>query len=118
MIRIRTILAISIATLFSTTGFALPPVKRADTPLSWVTYACESSSDSEQGSGYCSGYIEGVFNTIDEWCVPEDVSHSELRASIFDYLVQVEQSEERKVFPYIPAAPTIVEAVSRLYPCD
>lgn len=94
---------------------ALPPVKRADTTLGHVLHACESALESEYADAYCVGFIEGVFNTVESWCVPASITHNELRYSIIAKLKTVDSTSS---FPFPSAAEEIQSAIEDLYPCD
>lgn len=93
------------------TAWAYPPVKRADTPVSWVLYACDSAQTSDTGSGYCDGFIEGVANTINPWCVPAETTRRELRERIIADLRNYDEF-------LAPAAPSIRAIIAARWPCD
>ena len=92
-------------------AWAYPQVNRADTTVSWVLFACDSSESSDTAGGYCAGFIEGVADTVNPWCVPAETTKIELRELIISDLRNYDEF-------LAPAAPSIKAIIAARWPCD
>lgn len=100
---------------FSGLSVAYPPVDQASTDVNWLIHACNSSdSGSKFAEGFCKGYIEGVYSSISNWCVPADVSRERLQGLIIAELRIIEQTEGGRQ----SASQAIMRIISRRWPCD
>ena len=97
----------------SWTTYAYPPVDRVDTSTFWVLTACDDQ-DSKAAEGYCTGFIEASYNSVEDWCVPEDVSRGRLKDLIIAELrmLNVEAGERNS------ASDEIQKIIAIRWPCD
>ena len=96
---------------------AYPEVKRASVGASWLLKACNERDQSQIAQGYCDGFIEAAWNTIDPWCVPQDVSIKNLREFVISDLRASLQSNEIDG-AFTPAVDAVTTAISRRWPCE
>ena len=95
------------------TTFAFPEVHQAKTGVFWVLAACDEAEHSDQAKGYCAGFSEGVYNSMKEWCVPEEVTRGELQELIVVELRLL----DAKSGEINPARDAITEIISDRWPC-
>ena len=87
--------------------------QRIETPLAayWLQYACSRDSN-DSASGYCQGAIEASYSVMEGWCVPAEVTQSEIKAVVVEALLSQSFS------PLDPAAEFIWGAIDAEWPCD
>jgi len=99
--------------LFSFSASAYPPEYRANTSASSVYFNCTQVDGSDLARGLCTGFIEGVYNTIQPWCVPGAITRKELETVI---VLGLKRYVDRDVGD-APAAEAIVAIVVSEWPC-
>lgn len=67
--------------------FIVPPysyAKGIETPLSAIHLysACKESDTNEYARGFCDGAIDALYSSIDDWCVPQSVTHGEVKEQV------------------------------------
>ena len=64
--------------------------ERVETPLSALHLytACKDAETSEYARGFCEGAIDALYSSIDEWCVPQSVTHGEVKEQIMKELLR------------------------------
>ena len=104
--------------LIFTTGnvFAYPKVAQAKIGVYWLLAACDETDESSMAKGYCKGYIEGVRNNMQQWCVPENVTIGELDSYVVAALRLLKH--DLKDDGFIIASDAIVKVISDRWPCD
>jgi hypothetical protein len=83
------------------------------TPLSAITLhmACKEAKTREYARGFCDGAIDAAYSSIQNWCVPEHVTHGQVKEYI--------QSELIKETPavWLNFNKFVVDAISYKWPC-
>lgn len=99
----------------ASSAFAYPAVVRVDDSALWLRGACTAAKNGDQTAiGYCDGFIRGVTNTMDQWCVEERVSWGQLQALITAELNMV----DKYTLADTKAAGKVKEIISTRWPCD
>ena len=59
------------------------------TPMAaiYLYSACKDTDSSDYARGFCDGAIDALYSSIENWCVPEDVTHGEVRTFIKNKLL-------------------------------
>lgn len=94
---------------------AYPPVTPVKAGVGWLLYACnEAEKGDKSARGYCQGFIEGVANSMDSWCVPRDVAQEQFRDLIIAELklLTPDSTEARS------ASEAIADIVADRWPCE
>lgn len=90
---------------------AEPMSTQAEPPASWLVAGCTQAKNSKYADGYCTGFIEGTYNSIDPWCVPEELTYKELRELIIAELGKIDAKEA------VPASDAIKDIIRSKWPC-
>lgn len=93
--------------------FPLSNAERIESPMSALHLytACKEVHTSEYARGFCDGAIDALYGSMEEWCVPQGVTHSEVKEKVMEELLgSVPQtSSDALVFVTI--------ALHRKWPC-
>lgn len=87
--------------------------KRIETPMSALHLytACKDGETIEYSRGYCEGAIDAMYSSIDEWCVPQSVTHREVKEQVIKELLR---SVPRMSYD---ALAFVKEAIREKWPC-
>ncbi len=82
----RKVLAIALLMFFSHSAASAPVA----TPMSAIHLhsACSDAESSEYARGFCLGAIDALYSSIQDWCVPPDVTHGEVKRHVKDELLR------------------------------
>ena len=94
-------------------ALAYPEAAHMDTNVGTVLYACSEEETSDRAKGYCTGYIEGVYDSVEKWCVPEYVARGDLHNFIVDGLRTLPEGEESQH----SAKDAIMKIIAEKWPC-
>lgn len=69
------------------------PLVQADgvaTPMSasFLYAACEEAETNEYARGFCEGAIDALYSSMDEWYVPEAITHGEVKDQVVSVLLK------------------------------
>lgn len=83
------------------------------TGVSSVNLACLQRDDSDYARGFCDGVIEAVYSMMDGWCVPNNVTHGQVKA-----LVRAGLPIKMGDAPLMDASDAIIELIQEAWPCQ
>ena len=107
--RLRVILT-SIILVISPSAIA----DRISTPMqTWFLQSACEPKETRYAKGFCEGAIEAYYNLMPNWCVPDDVTHGEVKRYVMIKIQQAPKSPSIRV----PAEEFIWEIISKKYPC-
>ena len=88
--------------------------QRISTPTSaiFLYSACSEYETNRNAAGFCDGVIEASYSVMDNWCVPSDVSHREVKRHVRAQLVLPMPRLGQTAFDFIQAA------ISQKWPCQ
>ena len=93
---------------------AEPTVERAYASSNWIVASCKhSTGKKDHSSGWCEGYIESAFHSIENWCVPSALSKEDLHETI----IQEMSAHILKKNDGMPGIQLIHKIVSQRWPC-
>jgi hypothetical protein len=68
--------------------------------------------------GYCEGAIDALIDTVDDWCVPHEVSWGEVNRTVRKAVMDVDLSYERVAAGRVPSSAKFVsDALQLRWPC-
>jgi hypothetical protein len=90
-------------------AFAAP----VSTPMSagHLFAACNESTANDYAKGFCDGAIDALYGSVQDWCVPASVTHSEVKAYVKNELLKSSPS------PSISASDFVNRSVQKRWPC-
>jgi hypothetical protein len=90
-------------------AFAAP----VSTPMSagHLFAACNESTTNDFARGFCDGAIDALYGSIQDWCVPASVTHSEVKTHVKKELLKSSLS------PSISASDFVNRSVQKKWPC-
>lgn len=77
-----------------------------------LALACSQSESSQYSDGFCDGAIEAIYSVMEGWCVPENVTHGQVKA-----LVKAGLSARRNWQPLESAEEVINRLIREAWPC-
>jgi len=88
--------------------------QRVPTPLSTfhLYKACAESNTNEYARGFCDGAIDALYSSIDEWCVPERITHGEVNEQVKHMLREQYQSAPEDALQFVEMA------IQQKWPCS
>lgn len=112
MTKLKIVIILSAALLTSTYVFG----QRMTTPmwLSSVNFACQQSDQSEYSRGFCDGSIEAIYSAMDGWCVPDSVTHGQVKALVKSGLARKLNTGGA----LIPASDGVAQIIQEAWPCN
>lgn len=107
----------SLTTRYILLTLVLIPLSSSSTPMPTpmsaihLFSACKSASSREYAQGFCDGTIDAAYSSIQNWCVPGEVTHKEVSNHI-----------KRKLLKKIPpvsvsANKFIADVINKKWPC-
>tara|TARA_Y100001001_G_scaffold145736_1_gene152645 strand:- start:5830 stop:6183 length:354 start_codon:yes stop_codon:yes gene_type:complete len=92
------------------------PLVQADglaTPMSasFLYAACEEAETNEYARGFCEGAIDALYSSMDEWCVPDAVTHGEVKEQVVSVLLKEAPPASRS------AMEVVNDSVQQKWPC-
>jgi hypothetical protein len=84
------------------------------TPISasWLHYACKEEASSEYARGFCEGVIDASYSSIQNWCVPEDITHGEVKDHIKTDLLKIKPTGA------VTAIKFVSDSINSKWPCS
>lgn len=85
-----------------------------ETPMSTslLYAACKESPKSDYSLGYCEGAIDAIYSSMKNWCVPQEVTHGEVKKQILKVLLAEGASSSKRASEFVEMA------VHRKWPCQ
>lgn len=90
--------------------------QRITTPmgLSSVNLASQQSDQSEYARGFCEGSIDDIYSVMEGWCVPNSVTHGQVKA-----LVKSELAKKLSTGgPLMRASDGVTQIIQEAWPCN
>lgn len=77
--------------------------KPMPTPISVVHLysACKAAHESEYARGFCDGAIVALYSSITDWCVPQRITHGEVREYISNELLGTKHPPKGSAYNYV-----------------
>ena len=73
--------------------------------------ACRDAQTDEYARGFCDGAIDALYGLMENWCVPSDVTHREVKEHVKDELLRSAPAVGLGAFELVS------RAVHRRWPC-
>ena len=80
-------------------------------PATHLYAACNESGVKEYARGFCDGAIDALYSSIQDWCVPANVTHGEVQAHIKSELLETTPSLAISAFEFVN------RSVQKAWPC-
>jgi len=73
--------------------------------------ACEETETNEYARGFCDGAIDALYSSMGEWCVPDAVTHGEVKKQVVSVLLNEVPPASRS------AMEVVNNAIQQKWPC-
>ena len=96
--------------LFSQQAYA----NRTSTAMEgWYLRAACAAGETKNAEGFCKGAIEAYYSLMPNWCVPNDISHGEIKRHVISKMKTMPDN-----YRQMSAEKFVWKQISKKWPCD
>lgn len=88
--------------------------REIETPMSTIHLysACKEATKNDYARGFCDGAIDALYSSLENWCVPNNVTHGQVKAKIKEELLRNIPPISSKAFEFIK------KVIGQEWPCQ